>query len=254
MKQILYIHIGLIFIFSFSCQSSNTSDKNNQLTVFAGSSLSHVLSELADSFELKHDVKVRLNLGSSGNLARQIAHGARADIYLSANMGWVDYLDSLRLIKDTFKTTMAYNRLSLVVNKNELHKQLDSATIHENLNNKRIAIGDPLHVPAGKYAEQALKYFKYKCDSEYPLLKAKDVRSALLLVELGEAQMGIIYQTDILQSNKVRRVFTFPFQSHEPIEYGMAVCSKQKVALSFYHFVLNSPIAKAIWLKHGFIL
>ncbi len=252
MKKLSYILLGLLVGLMLQCNSPR--QKQEKLVVFAASSLSTVMAELADSFTVNQNIEIKFNLGSSGTLARQIEHGAQADVYLSANMNWVNYLDKKSLLSDEYQTTVAYNQLVLVAHLDQAKTTLDSIELGDLIKNKQVAIGDPLHVPAGIYAKQVINYYHLNSGSEFQLLKAKDVRSALTLVELGEAQFGIVYQTDALLSKKVISIYEFPSESHHTIEYGLGLCAANKPAKSFYNYLLKSPKAKAIWLKHGFKL
>lgn len=250
MKKLSYILLALLPCLMLQCQAPR--QKQEQLVIFAASSLSTVLAELADSFKVNQNINIKFNLGSSGTLARQIEHGAQTDIYLSANMDWVYYLDSIGLI--TKSTSVALNQLVLITYLDQNPSDFDSTSLGAILNNRRLAIGDPLHVPAGQYAQEVLSYYKLRAGSNFQLLKAKDVRSALSLVELGEASYGMVYQTDAKLSKKVKCLYQFPDESHQKIEYGLSLCTSGNRAQSFYNYILSSPQAKAIWLKHGFSL
>ena len=119
--------------------------------------------------------------------------------------------------------------------------------------NGRLAIGDPKHVPAGDYAWQAIQNIGLAEEWKSNLLKAKDVRSALMLVELGEAEMGIVYKTDALRSDKVRVVTEISSELHRPVFLFSAILNAKnnKETLHFYNFLLSNE-AKLLWQKHGF--
>jgi molybdate transport system substrate-binding protein len=108
----------------------------------------------------------------------------------------------------------------------------------------KIAIGDPGYVPAGKYAMQAFGY--YQLDLKEKLFQTTDVRSALMMVELGEANFGIVYKTDALQSEKVKIIFAFPDESHSPVQYYGALISEKSLAKQFYGYLYSSEAKKVL--------
>lgn len=246
--------VVLLFIcFLFACSNKNNK-KNNHLVVYAASSLTNFVSELANSFYNTHKIKVKINAGSSGTLVRQITQGGNPDIYLSANKQWVNYTDSLGFVFQNNKKGFAKGNLVLISaksNKTDSIK-IDSISLYNLLKNSRIAMGDPKHVPAGKYAYEALQYFKCNTKLKSNIIPTKDVRSALMLVELGEAKYGMVYKTDAIKSEKVKIIATFPESSHSIVEYYAALCSSKKESKLFYDY-LDSENAKTILYKFGFL-
>ena len=250
----------LVIGLQISCGSrGNKSDENKvkpkqQVMVFAAASLTDVMAEIVDSFEVSHNVKVKLNLASSGTLARQIEQGGTPDVFISASKRWANYVDSLGVVVAGYKSEVAQNELVLVAPKSSIVK---AATINCSLNfvsllgKGRLSIGDPSHVPAGRYAKQALEYYGWYDQLKKKMLPAKDVRSALMVVEMGEAPVGIVYRTDALKSGKVKILDAFPEKSHQPIVYVAEVCANRKLAKDFYAY-LNAGSTKAIWDKYGF--
>lgn len=225
----------------------NVKNKNKeQLNVFAAASLADVITEIADSFKLEQNIDVRLNFAASGTLARQIEQGAAADIYLSANENWVEFLSEKE--KAVKSSTFALNDLVLIA-ADKTEKQIGDMNSFLNTLNKKIAIGDPGYVPAGKYASEVLKY--YGVDLSKNLFFAVDVRSALMMVEIGEIPYGIVYRSDALHSEKVKIIYTFPEESHEPVKYYQVLTSEKNLAKRFYGY-LYSEKAKKILLKHSF--
>ena len=250
----------MIFGLQFSCGTSgrksegNSDEQKQQVMVFAAASLTDVMAEIIDSFEVSHNVKVKLNLASSGTLARQIEQGGAPDVFISASKRWADYVDSLGVVIPGYKTEVAQNELVLVAPQSS---HLKAVTINRSLNlgsllgSGRLSIGDPSHVPAGRYAKQALEYYGWYDQLKKKMLPAKDVRSALMIVEMGEAPIGIVYRTDALKSGKVKILDAFPEKSHQPIVYVAEVCANRKLAKDFYAY-LNSGSTKPIWDKYGF--
>lgn len=228
--------------------------EEDQIMVFAAASLTDVLTELIDSFEVKYKVTVRVNMASSGTLARQIEQGGTPDVYISASKRWANYIDSLGLILPGFKVEIAQNELVIVAPSDS---KLKINTIDSSLNfvsllgNSRLSMGDPTHVPAGRYAKQSLEYYGWYSQLDNKILPAKDVRSALMVVEMKESPVGIVYRTDAKKSEKVRILNTFPEKSHKPIVYVAGVCNNSKEAKDFLAYI-NSNESIPIWEKYGF--
>lgn len=246
-----------ILITITSCLGGTTKSAENSQTsimVFSAASLTDVLSEIIDSFEAKNPIKIRTNLASSGTLARQIAQGGSPDVYISASKKWADYVDSLGGFISGTKNQIVKNELVLIapINSTQTVSAIDSSLdIFSMLKDNRLSIGDPLHVPAGKYAKQALTYYGWYKNIENNLLPAKDVRSALMVVEMGESPLGIVYKTDALKSKKVTILNSFPEKSHKPIVYVGGVSNDNQAAKQFFTY-LKGDETVAIWEKHGF--
>jgi molybdate transport system substrate-binding protein len=250
----------IVMLISCGAGDNRENDKKNKtkseqtILVFAGASLTNVITEIADSFEIKHNIAVKLNFASSGTLARQMKQGVVPDIYISASKKWADYADSLGFFLPNHKKEIASNDLVLIAplnSKYDLDKIDSSLNFNYLLGDKRISVGDPAHVPAGKYAKQSLEYYGYYKCLENKLLPAKDVRSALMVVELEESPLGIVYRTDALKSDKVKILSSFPDKSHESIVYIAGLCKSQTSAKDFFIW-LNSDKTIQIWEKHGF--
>lgn len=252
MKRVCYIIIVLLF----SGCSQKKKSSENELVVFCAASLTDVISDITTAFEKENKVTIKLNLASSGTLARQIENGANPAIFISANKRWLDYLSNLKLTISETETKVAGNSMVLIA---PIESALDSFPFSPNMNlpnlfKGRISIGDPQYVPAGNYALQLLK--KLGCDKELEprFLPAKDVRSALMVVELGEVEAGLVYKTDAMKSKKVKIITEFPDLLHEPVNYYMAVIKDQenKDSQNLYHYILSDK-ATTVWKKYGFI-
>ena len=256
-KYIIIFITTVICLSIVSCSNSNqskTDSKTKSIMVFSAASLTDVLNEIVDSFEVKYAVKVKTNMASSGTLARQIEQGGQPDIYISASKKWANYVDSLGYIQQGFKSTIAKNHLVLIAPHSSIIQasSIDSTLDFISLVGKnRLSIGDPAHVPAGRYAKQSLEYYGWYSKLDDKILPAKDVRSALMVVEMEEAPMGIVYKTDALKSNKVKILNTFPENSHKPIMYVSGVINNNQIAKDFYKYLLADE-TKVIWEKYGF--
>lgn len=248
-----YLSIVGLLLGTLSC-ISKPKNGDDALLVYSAASLSDVMKELRDSFEVRYEKEVMLNFASSGTLARQIEHGGNPDVYLSANLRWAKYVDSLGYIVDTLMQNVAYNSLVLIAPKEssllslEIDSMLDLKIL---LGSRYLAMGNPAHVPAGKYAKETLEYYAQYLSLEENLLFAKDIRSALMMVEMGEAELGLVYATDAVKSQKVKVLQHMSEESHSRIRYVASLCQDNELALSFYKYI-NSDAALLVWEKHGF--
>ena len=250
MKNIILLF--LISFLIFSCSSDRK--KKNHLIVFAASSMTNVVQEISDDFKKETGIRVKLNIASSGILARQIESGAEFDYYISANKNWMDYVDSLRLVQKNSIHYLASSQLVVIVPINYERRISNEAFKNRfpELFEGRLSVGDPKHVPAGKYAMQALKFYGCYEDFSNRLLPAKNVRDALLMVEMGEVEVGIVYETDAKKSDKVKIVHIFPENAYDPIHYIGASKMESSKNLDQFLLYLQSGKAKNIWTQNGF--
>ncbi len=242
----------LLSLLCFAC-AQNKKEKQDELLVFCAASLTNVVSELVEIYEAKHNCSIQLNFASSGTLARQIEHGAQAAVFISANEKWVDYLTGLHLMVPETKKKVAGNSMVVIAPANS---DIDFLSFEHSFTETfkgRLAIGDPKHVPAGDYAWQAIENAGYAKALDNRILPAKDVRSAMMVVELGEVEMGIVYKTDALQSRKVKIITEIPSELYSPIGfYAMVLKQKNDEQGQLFNKFLSSNEAKTIWIKHGF--
>jgi molybdate transport system substrate-binding protein len=227
-----------------------------ELTFFAAASLTDAMKDISTQWAQAGHPALRMSFGSSSTLARQIEQGAPANLFASADERWMDYLVDKKLIVPGTPKDLLGNDLVLIVPADKPQH----VTIVPGFNlvgmlgpNGRVATGDPAHVPVGIYAEQALKKLGIWDAVSPRLARADDVRSALLLVERGEAPAGIVYATDAAVSKGVMVAGTFPANSHDPVSYPFAVVKSgdtpEARALMSY---LSAPEARAIFVKRGF--
>lgn len=227
------------------------------LTMFAAASLTDALKDIAGQWASAGHPPVRLSFGASSSLARQIEQGAPANLFASADTQWADYLAERRLLAERTRRALLGNRLVLIVPAASARR----VTIDGRLDmtgllgpGGRLAVGDPRHVPAGLYAEQALRRLGL-WDAVAPRLAAtQNVRAALLLVESGEAPAGIVYATDAAASKSVVVAGGFPEGSHDPVTYPFAVtrAGDTPAARAFMTF-LGGPAARQVFVRYGFI-
>jgi molybdate transport system substrate-binding protein len=231
--------------------------ENQPVVVFAAASLKNALDEAAKAWTAKSTTEVKTSYAASSALARQIEAGAPADIYISADLDWMNYVDGKKLVKAGTRSNLLGNSIVLVANKQEwkkgdvkITKGFDLAKL---LGNHRLAMADVKTVPAGKYGKAALEKLGVWNSVSGKLAQAENVRAALALVGRGEAPLGIVYKTDAAADSNVKIVGTFPDDSHKPIIYPAAQLesSKNAKAAELLKF-LASPEARSIFEKHGF--
>ncbi len=224
--------------------------------MFAAASLTDALKDVSAQWAQAGHQPLRMSFGASSTLARQIEQGAPANVFASADEKWMDYLADKKLIVADTRKDLLGNDLVLVAPANTPQH----VTIGAGFNllgllgpNGRVATGDPAHVPVGIYAEQALKRLGIWDAVSPRLARTDDVRSALLLVERGEAPAGIVYATDAAVSKAVMLAGTFPPDSHDPVSYPFAVTQSGDTpdARALMTF-LAGPQARAIFIKRGF--
>ncbi|WP_392565063.1 molybdate ABC transporter substrate-binding protein [Utexia brackfieldae] len=239
-------------IMMLCCFTVNAAEK---ITVFAAASLTDVMENISQLYRQSHpDTDIVFSFASSSALARQIEQGAPADIFMSADQQWMDYLLDRNLAKN--KETLLKNTLVLIAPKTSpinnviIDQHTDWSTLLPA--GSHLAVGDPDHVPAGVYAKASLTHLGAYSRLESQLARANNVRAALMLVEMDEAPLGIVYSTDAQVSNKVKIVGEFPADSFDAIEYPISLLNDSAPSQAFYTF-LKSPQAKAVFEKYGFV-
>jgi molybdate transport system substrate-binding protein len=230
------------------------------VTIFAAASLTDAMKALGEAWRAKGNPLPRFSFAASSALARQMEQGAPADIFASADEPWMDYVEQRNLIaKDTRVSPLA-NALALIAPADSrlqpLHLARDTDLAALLGSNGRIATGDPSNVPVGKYAQAALTWMGQWNALSPRLARADNVRSALLLVERGEAPLGIVYSTDAAASRGVKMVATFPAESHPPVTYPFALTRRaagNAQARAFFAFITGDEAAET-YRRFGFAL
>jgi len=217
------------------------------LTVAA--SLKEVINELSDNFSKTHPgVKFLKNYGASGALAKQLENGAPADLFISANLEWMDYLKNKKLVDTASIGTFTYNTLVFAGAPGR------AASMQELPKLERIAIGSPKSVPAGGYALEAFKKAGIDKQLEKKLVYAKDVRECLMYAERGEVDGALVYKTDALLAKQAKILFAVPQELYPRVTYPMALTvtgAKNRSAAAFFAY-LQGDEAKAVLGKYGF--
>jgi molybdate transport system substrate-binding protein len=229
-------------------------DGKTPITVFGAASLTDVLQDLGDTFTKDTSIPVRFSFASSSVLARQIENGAPADLFFSADLQWMDYLQARALIRPATRVDMVGNQLILVAPvdskvtlKIEPHFPLAAA-----LGRGRLATGDPDSVPAGRYAKEALIALGVWDSVSARLVRADSVRAALAFVDRGETPLGIVYATDALADKKVRFIDAFPADSHEPIIYPAALTNVANADAAKFLAYMRGPAGDLAFKRYGF--
>jgi len=223
--------------------------------VFAAASLKNALGEIAAQYERETGKKVTISYGASSALAKQIEAAAPADLFISADLDWMDYLQTRNLIKTETRGNMLGNRLVLVApNDSSASIKIGPGfPLVELLGGGRLAMADPKAVPAGKSGRAARESLGVWQAVELRVAAAENVRAALALVSRGEAPLGIVYQTDSTAEPSVKIVAAFPDHTPPPIVYPVALTATatNPDIVSFLAF-LRSPAARAAFEKQGF--
>jgi molybdate transport system substrate-binding protein len=224
------------------------------LVVLAASSLTDALDEIGPAFTAATHRGVKLSYAASSALARQIEAGAPADVFMSADTDWMDYLQARNLIDSASRRNVLGNRLVLIspADSPVTIRIKPHFALAKLLGSGRLATGNPDAVPVGKYAKIALTRLGVWNEVQAQIAPADNVRAALALVARGEAPLGIVYRTDALVENKVRIVAEFPASSHDPIVYPVATTAHPGEGAADFVKFLFSPTAQAIFTKYGF--
>ena len=226
------------------------------LTVFAAASLKESLDAAAEAYRRRTGTPVRVSYAASPALARQIAQGAPADVFLPADREWMDHLASRRLLRVGTRRDLLGYALVLVAPRAARMPPVAlarPASLTRALGDGRLALALTTSVPAGRYAKAALESLALWTPLQPRVVEAENVRAALLLVARGEARMGVVYATDARAEPRVRVLAVFPPRSHPPIVYPVAVIasSRHPAAADFVAW-LRTPEARAIFERRGF--
>lgn len=226
------------------------------LTVFAAASLKTALDAVSADYQTSTGSKIVLSYASSAALAKQIEQAAPADVFISADLAWMDYLAGQGLIDRATQTNLLGNRLVLIAPKSSVValKVEKNFALADAIGNGKLAVGDVASVPAGKYAKAALENLGVWAAAEPKLAQVENVRAALALVARQEATLGIVYKTDAAAEPNVKVIDTFPEATHPPIVYPIAVTAASKASGAAKDFVayLRSPAAKTVFETAGF--
>ena len=248
----VFAFLGFVFALSGAPQPLIAQE---QVTVFAAAPLKNALDEANAAFTKTTGVKVVASYAASSALAKQIEQGAPADIFISADLRWMDYAGEHKLIKPDTRVNLLGNKLVLIAPKDS---KLDHVAIGDGFDiaklagDGRIAVADVKAVPAGLYAMAALEKLGAWTAAEPKLAQAENVRATLAFVARGETPVGIVYETDAKIEPKVKIIGAFPDGSYPPVTYPVAATANSKAAAVRYLSFLATPAAKAIFERYGF--
>lgn len=220
-----------------------------EVRLFVAASLKDAVNELSDSFARQHPgVQFVRNYGGSGILAKQIENGAPADLFISANGEWMDYLKERKLVDAATIGTFTHNALVFA------GRPGVAASLQDLPRLERIAMGSPKSVPAGEYAAEALKRGGLEKQLEKKLVMAKDVRECLMYAERGEVDGAFVYRTDGLAAKKVKILFAVPQELYPRVTYPMALTgagARNRDAAAFIAYLRGSE-ARSVLARFGF--
>ncbi len=242
-----YLNLSLVLLFQGYAQAEE------KIAVHAAASLTNAMTEISADYEKGKSIKLQNSFAASSALAKQIENGAPADIFISANAQWMDYLQDKNLVDSTSRVDLLKNNLVLVVPKGKAFKVdfSNSFNLAKAFDGK-LCTGEVESVPAGIYAKQALISLGWWDELKPRIVGAQDVRGALAFVERAECPLGIVYETDVQASERVEIIGIFPTSSHEPVIYPAALTNgASSQAKTFFQF-LKSDAASRIFAKYGF--
>jgi len=229
--------------------------EDKTITVFAAASLKNALDDVGTAFTKQSGIKVVVSYGASSALAKQIEQGAPADLFVSADLQWMDYGVQKKVIKDDTRVNLLGNKLVLIATKDA---KIDHVTIGPGFDlaklagDGRVATGDVRAVPVGLYAKAALERLGAWTAVEPKIAMAENVRLALSLVARGDAPLGIVYETNAKVEPNVKIIGIFPDNSHDPIIYPAALTATAKPDATEYLSFLRSETAKSVFERYGF--
>jgi molybdate transport system substrate-binding protein len=235
--------------------SSPAQAQDKTFTVFAAASMKNALDDVNAEYTKKTGIKVVTSYAASSTLMKQIEQGAPADVFISADLDWMNYGSEKKVIKDDTRVNLLGNKIVLVAPKDS---KLANVTIGAGFDlaklagDGRITTGDVKSVPVGKYAKAALEKLGAWAAAEPKFAMAESVRAALALVARGEAVLGIVYETDAKVEPGVKIVGAFPQDSHPPIIYPVAATVTAKPDANGYLTFLRTQAAKSIFENYGF--
>jgi molybdate transport system substrate-binding protein len=235
---------------------SGPSARAESLTVFAAASTTDVVSAVVLLFNEKASANAVTSFAASSTLAKQIENGAPADIFISADQKWMDYLAKRKCIDPATRFDLLANTIVIIAPVDstlEAFEPVPGFDLKGLLNKERLAMGDPDHVPAGRYGKEMLVKLDLWSDVEPLVVRAATVRAALALVERNEVPLGIVYATDAAVSRKVKIIGRIPVACQPSISYPVAIVTGRKTpaAERFMEF-LKSEQASEVFAKAGF--
>jgi molybdate transport system substrate-binding protein len=251
------VAVAMMFMVQAALLTVASPVQEGPVLVFAAASLKTVLDALVEPAHRATAMTVRVSYAATSALARQIEEGAPADLFISADVEWMDYVEARGLLGPDTRVDLLTNRLVLVAPRSEpvTLAIAPGFALAEALGGRgRLAVADPSVVPAGKYARAALTSLGVWSSVSARLAPAENVRAALLLVSRAEAPLGIVYRTDALADPDVTIVDTFPEPTHPPIVYPAALTARASTGAVRVLGFLRSATARAEFERQGFAM
>lgn len=236
------------------CLSIVSCKQERKVSLFTASGALQSSLDIIDSFRCKISSEITCNSASSGILARQINSGAQADIFISADKKWIEYLIDNGKVDKNNVFELAQNSLVIISKKDKTHPEIMFDTLFDirQTISKRIAIGNPEYVPVGAYAKMFLDNLKWYDLVIDKAILANDVSAALHYVEMGECDWGVVYKSEALKSDLVRIDYEIPENLYpEVVFYLCRLNTKSTDADAFYEFI-KSDISKSVFVNNGF--
>ena len=236
-----------LFLITFLGAQLMAQDK---VQVFAAASLSKTLTEIVAHYST---ATIDTTFAATATLAKQIEAGAPADLFISADRAWMDYLAAAQQIDTATRIDLLGNALAIIAPKDRVFP----VTVAKNFDfahafTGRLAVGDPAGVPVGRYTQEAFTNLGWWAAFQDRLTPTGDVRATLRLVESGETDAGVVYVTDAMASSQVTIVATVPTNLHKPVVYPMALTTRAGAPAQAFAAYLRSEAAKAVFVRHGF--
>lgn len=246
----LIITLTLTFISTLSI-----AEPDKKIVVFAAASLTNAIDEISNNYEKESNIQIQTSYASSSTLAKQIENGAPADIFISADTKWMNYLKEKKALNEPSITNLLNTNLVLISPKGKSFKvDMNPSFNFNSAFNGKLCTGEIESVPVGIYAKQALKSLNWFDKIKSRIVGTQDVRAALVLVERGECDAGIVYETDAKVSDRVEILSSFPEGTHETIVYPVSITIRAKPEASDFYQYLKSEKAKAVFIKYRFKL
>ena len=240
----------LVLLAAFSVEPTRAEEA---VRVYAAASLTNALTEISDDWRRAGHPKPTMVFAGSSTLAKQIEHGAPADVFAPADGTWMDHLARRGKIDRASRVDLLGNELVMIAPKGRgfpvtLDRIFDLPAAFDG----RLCTGEPIAVPAGTYAKQALAAYGWWAALSSRIVGTEDVRTALAFVERGECALGIVYATDAAISTKVEVVARFPAGTHDPIAYPVAIVAGAGFRARPFLDHLRSDAAQQVFRRHGF--
>jgi molybdate transport system substrate-binding protein len=251
-----WLALPAALVLAWTAWGAPAAAQGRDMLVFAAASMKNALDDVAAQWQRETGKKVVISYAASNTLIKQIEQGAPADIFISADLDWMDYGQQKGLIKNDTRVNLLGNRLVLIAPKDSdvsanIKPGFDLAAL---LKGGRLAMANVDAVPAGKYGKASLEKLGVWDSVKDRIAQADSVRAALILVARGETPLGIVYQTDAASDPTVKIVGAFPADTHPPIIYPFALTkdSKSADARAFLTYMETSPAADRAFAKQGF--